>query len=90
MNYYELQTNIMYFFKFQTMVDVEIVDFTPCRLQYGCCDLIFTNIKDCLLLECAFNLLGTCISIWLMVLVWKKGCLDREEYYHGDCDEYNS
>ena len=48
------------------------MDFSTCTSVYGCCDLVFTNIKDCLLLECAFNCIGVCISVWLIVIQWRS------------------
>ncbi|KAF6027356.1 hypothetical protein EB796_014341 [Bugula neritina] len=57
----------------------EVMEFPNCSQPYGCCDLIFTNIKDCLIMECAFNFIGVCVSVWLMVILWKNNCRYNED-----------
>ena len=61
-----VQSTVLIYFQ------VVMIEFRSCDSETGCCDLVFTSIKDCLLLECAFNCIGTCISLWLLLIVWRK------------------
>lgn len=30
-------------------------------------------------MECAFNFIGVCVSVWLMVILWKNNCRYNED-----------
>lgn len=66
----QIQGIIIIYFNYSPQA--EVIELTSCLVPSRCCDLVFTNIKDCLLLECAFNLIGSCISTWLIVIIWRR------------------